>query len=1507
MLLAILILLLVAAAEAAPAVSFPLNSQVPPVARVLQPFDFQFSSETFTAGSGAVEYSLAGSPAWLSLDSPNRRLYGTPTAKDMGAPSFTIIAEDSTGSTAMQATLIVSADAAPKLNIDIADPLSQAGKLSGPQSLSLQPSKPFNIQFPPDTFTSSATAELTYYATLSDRSPLPSWVSFNPESMVFSGTSSDSPQTVDVMLVASDVVGFAGASLIFTLSVSAHQLVFSNVEQTVTVTAGSAVSVTDLRSQLSLDGQPLADSDFGNATATPPGWLSFDSTTLDMSGTAPPDVNSTSFAISVADRFGDVANTTVLLTTGSGLLRSAVGNLNAVVGESAKFVLSNVVTPQAGLQVEVDLGSAAQWLHFNETSLTIAGAIPSSATPQTIHGSIKVATADGSQSDTNSFDIVIKAAAATGSSGSSPRSTPAQSNASTTAEASETSSASLSPHHEPANNGAIIAVSVVCIVIAIIALVLGFLLYRRSKRPARPASPNRRKEDISRPTYPDELEWQMGDATFIRDRDVEKGEGSATRTETQVGSPSPLKKATRHNYRPSQTTSIGEADSQVLHSAIQSGDWTVAAGAIRSAPASHGAGAGPSSRPLEESPARGRRSRRSFRVHRDSQDSYGRRSVGLPARRRLHGIGHGRTSFGSPTRRFSSNPSRGADSYSSFSTLSTGMLSNGLLSPAASHFPAPPPSPCTTANRYSNTENRKSVRIVPGSPMADNTTILTDTRPLDERRQSYIRNRAVSRSPFFAAHGSSRASSSQRPSMIGTLADSRASGDGGEYAAGRTLSPSSYYGPRSTTAGEERPQFPGSLRRKRTGTGRTARAYSETSSAADTPSRRWRSTTNHGTIGPLAGNAPMESPRSSMVLSALSDSAYTTTEGTGTDEYNSHNAPSPADHGGGDPMDIDDPADLMQRSDDAGQGSASSSEGADAATRPPAFMTSPLSPSALRVKKQQQQPSSPTSPISPVSAAASFSKEHDPRHHHHREQARRTPSPTQSFKSNITTSPFHRSRKRSASAASAATTTSSSSSPTKQPPPPSPPPPLPTTTEFPTHYRPTNPNLTDFATPTATSRHRNRNNSHDDDDSDDDDDDDLNQAASVLLRNSAIASQQRRSSHSHSHSHSHGNDAFTGGSGAGGSSGGGGVTKSGLSAAVRQQLMQRNSIINRGRHHHAAMASGGLGSKSGGGGGRFGSSRAVSRESGGGGGGGGGLGGRREKEAQRRERRRRSGNGSGAGAGAGAGSRFSRELDRQRQRGREEAVATAAAVVGRDTGVGAEAPGEEEDDGEMRDPTNTGGAGGLRIPLSMISNVGAKTNFLLAAPPPPPPPPPPSSSASHRQSLLPLSPPPPPPSGSPSSSSSLPSSPRKKQQQQQQQQQQSQHTHHHLRPPTTTTTTNSGGMYGLGSSALGDDDRIFFVGDEGIKARRPVSVEGRPTRYSSVRGGISSYVQDENENNYEDDDEKMQRSAGMWKTMAVSTPSSPPPPPPPPIPEKSEERSGAKTRESSVVGNEAFL
>lgn len=335
---------------------------------------------------------------------------------------------------------------------------------------------------------------------------------------------------------------------------------------------------------------------------------------------------------------------------------------------------------------------------------------------------------------------------------------------------------------------------------------------------------------------------------------------------------------------------------------------------------------------------------------------------------------------------------------------------------------------------------------------------------------------------------------------------------------------------------------------------------------------------------------------------------------------------------------------------------------------------------------------------------------------------------------------------------------------------------------------------------------------------------DFNHAA--LLRNSAVATQQRRRSS------------------ATGIGGGVGVGKLGLSAAVRQQLRQRDSIINRGRHQYGS-----------GGGSRAGSMGKMGGAGGGGGSGGGGgptvsNSGRFSNRAGR-ERKRRSGNGSGAGV---AGSRLS-ALGQQREVGEETG---GAALVGRDTGVGAEAPEmERERDDEVEGGRETvtsahptaAAASGLRIPLSMISNAGAKANFLAP------------SSQQQQQQPPSLFPPPPPPFGS------SPSSPSKKFQ---------------------AESSGTSGMYGLGSSGFRDDDH-FFMGSG--KARRPVSVESSPTRFSSMRGTHESVIGAAAAG---------AERAGAWKTGEVSPVS----PGVPPLPRKSEER---KTRESSVVGNEAFL
>src|SRR4051812_2310354 len=117
------VLLLAKVSSAAPSLSFPVNSQVPPVARIGRPFSFVFSPSTFLSPS-AVTYSIATGPPWLSIDSTGRRLFGTPGDADIGPGQVigvpvTLLAADMTGAATHDLTLVVSRSPGPQVNLPL--------------------------------------------------------------------------------------------------------------------------------------------------------------------------------------------------------------------------------------------------------------------------------------------------------------------------------------------------------------------------------------------------------------------------------------------------------------------------------------------------------------------------------------------------------------------------------------------------------------------------------------------------------------------------------------------------------------------------------------------------------------------------------------------------------------------------------------------------------------------------------------------------------------------------------------------------------------------------------------------------------------------------------------------------------------------------------------------------------------------------------------------------------------------------------------------------------------------------------------------------------------------------------------------------------------------------------------------------------------------------------------------------------------------------------------------
>lgn len=405
-----ILLILATSVGAAPGITFPINSQVPPVAQVAKPFSFVFSSFTFTSNTPSINYILKNPPQWLQLDGASRTLSGTPGSGDVGAAIITLTATDSTGSTDMTSTLVVSASPGPSLGIPAWEQLSSFGTISNQTTLALYPSTPFSFSFKPETF-SNTNGDTVFYAISADNAPLPSWIRFEPGNLKFSGTTPPMmsqpapPEYFGIQLTASDVVGFAGATTAFTIVVGTHELAFTQSQQTLNISQGSAMNLTSLRSQLKLDGKPIADQDLEQATADIPSWLTFDNRTLWISGTPPREMTSQNISVSATDVYGNSANTTILLQITSTLFTRTIGNVNATIGHDFSYSFSRSLFTDSSVQVSVDLGNAFSWLGYDPSTMRLQGHVPSNTNPQQVL--LNVIASEGPMSDDQTLTIIV--------------------------------------------------------------------------------------------------------------------------------------------------------------------------------------------------------------------------------------------------------------------------------------------------------------------------------------------------------------------------------------------------------------------------------------------------------------------------------------------------------------------------------------------------------------------------------------------------------------------------------------------------------------------------------------------------------------------------------------------------------------------------------------------------------------------------------------------------------------------------------------------------------------------------------------------------------------------------------------------------------------------------------------------------------------------------------------------------------------------------------------------
>ncbi len=182
----------------APTVANQIPNQT---ATVGSSFSYAFPANTFAdADTGdtltytATKGDGTALPSWLTFTANTRTFSGTPAAANVGTLTVKVTASDSTDSVSDEFDIVVSAaNSAPTVANAIPNQTATVGSS-------------FSYAFPANTFADADTGDtLTYTATKSDDTALPTWLTFTPNTRTFSGTpAAANIGTLSVKVTASD-------------------------------------------------------------------------------------------------------------------------------------------------------------------------------------------------------------------------------------------------------------------------------------------------------------------------------------------------------------------------------------------------------------------------------------------------------------------------------------------------------------------------------------------------------------------------------------------------------------------------------------------------------------------------------------------------------------------------------------------------------------------------------------------------------------------------------------------------------------------------------------------------------------------------------------------------------------------------------------------------------------------------------------------------------------------------------------------------------------------------------------------------------------------------------------------------------------------------------------------------------------------------------------------------------------------------------------------------------
>jgi len=345
-------------------------------------FSYQFATSVFSDPDGDVlTYSAKLSdgsalPAWLSFNASTRTFGGTPAQGDVGSILINVTATDPSGATATEPFYITVANTndGPRVSVALSNQ-------------SVAEDAAFSFALPSGSFTDPDGDTLTYSATLSNGSALPSWLSFNASTRTFSGTPGQADVGQITVRVTATDPSSSQAYDDFTLTVdNVNDVPVVNIATAdKTVSEDSALSFTlPSNAFTDVDGDTLTLSARLSNGAALPGWLSFNASTRTFSGTpSQSEVGTFTVRVTASDGRGGTAtdNFDVTVTNVNNAPVAAMAIANRTTSEDSAFSYTfdagtftdqdgDVLTLSATLQ---DGASLPAWLSFDAATRTFSG------------------------------------------------------------------------------------------------------------------------------------------------------------------------------------------------------------------------------------------------------------------------------------------------------------------------------------------------------------------------------------------------------------------------------------------------------------------------------------------------------------------------------------------------------------------------------------------------------------------------------------------------------------------------------------------------------------------------------------------------------------------------------------------------------------------------------------------------------------------------------------------------------------------------------------------------------------------------------------------------------------------------------------------------------------------------------------------------------------------------------------------------------------------------------